>query len=117
MPAIIATAINANFGRSFLKLSPLNLRAIIGNVDTIKYAITAINAYQNQGFNNKLTANGRSEYQYIKGKEAINNPAAGMGTPLKPNDCSSSKLKRPSLYAPAHGIIKAGISHIADTFN
>jgi len=36
------------------------------------------------------------EYQTINGSEAINKPAAGVGTPLNPYSCESSMLKRAS---------------------
>ena len=108
MAEIKVMIINKNLDKLSFKERFLNLNAIIGNWDTINQDTTKITAYKNQTLMNRPFTNAILLFQNINGKEAINNPAAGMGTPLKPKLCFVSKLNLASLYAPAQGMMKAG---------
>ena len=65
--------------------------------DTINQDTAKITAYKNQTLMKRPFINAILLFQNISGKDAINNPAAGMGTPLKPKLCFISKLNLANL--------------------
>ena len=82
--AITVRMINKNLGQLSFSERFLNFNAIIGKRDTISHDTTKITAYKNQVFINKELMKPILLFQNMSGKDAINKPAAGMGTPLKP---------------------------------
>ena len=76
----------------FFNVKSLNFNAIMGRLLTINQDKKIIIAYNTHLFNNTFTTMSVGECQYIKGKDAINIPTAGVGTPLNPYDCEESIL-------------------------
>ena len=104
-------------GNIFLNVSPLNLSANMGTVDTIPALNNKIKEYQSHLFNKRSKIQASLAYQFTNGNEAIKIPEAGIGIPLKPTDFEVSKLKRANRYAPAQGINKAGSKKAMDISN
>ena len=72
-------------GKLFFMVKSLNFKAIKGIVDTINQLTTTITTYNTHLLvSHSLTSNGLLPKCNINGKEAINKPAAGIGTPLNP---------------------------------
>lgn len=70
----------------------LNFKLMIGRVETIRYETKKMIPKRNHLFNNNCITHASFTFQYIRGNDAINKPAAGTGTPLNEYCCELSKL-------------------------
>src|SRR6185437_1627413 len=90
--AIIAIINKIIFDKLFFKLKSENFKDIMRRLLTIRKLSTIIVEYKNH----LLTSSALKLFIKLKckisGKDAINNPAAGTGNPLKENCWSVSKL-------------------------
>src|SRR5665213_2003473 len=99
------------FGILFFKVKSGNFKDIILIFETISQLSKSTVPYRNHLLISRLLILPIVLKCRINGKEAINKPTAGTGTPLNEIACDSSKLNLPSLYAAAQARIKAGNSH------
>ncbi len=113
--AITANAKRRYFGRLFFTDRSLNFRAIKGSLLTISQQTTAMSTYRNHLLSNISVIALFSACQYTSGSDAMSNPAAGIGTPLKPYCCVLSRLNLAKRYAPAAAINNDGTSHSIET--
>ena len=102
-----------NLGLLSLKLKLLNFMLRSGNVEIISHGIRMQTVYKTHLFvSNSWMLKGL--YKSSKGKEAINKPAAGVGTPSKWFLWLVSRLNRANLHAEAIGKRIAGSSQITE---
>ena len=80
-------------GKLFFIVKSLNFKAIKGNVETINQLNKIITTYSTHLLvNHGLMSIKLLPKCKINGKDAMNKPAAGIGTPLNPKDWELSRL-------------------------
>ncbi len=105
-------------GKLFLMEKFLNLNASIGTLLTINQLSEMMSAYKTHLFTSQSLISMRPLPKCkINGNDAMNKPTAGVGIPLKPYCCESSKLNFAKRYAAAQLRINAGSNHAIETSN
>ena len=82
--ATTASTTSNTFGQLSFIVPDLNFIAINGRLLVISQATTTMMPYNTHLLTINAAIFGFVVYQEINGNEAINNPAAGVGTPLNP---------------------------------